>query len=73
MHRDTVIAGNIEAHALQQLTIVPATAEQRSNGRQRENPERTTEGSPTRRQASSLGQQRQDKIREGGDNRTVRS
>src|SRR5690606_11626413 len=56
IHGDAVIMDNIEAHALQQLAVVPATAEQCSNGRQRENPERTTPGSLTRCQAPPFRQ-----------------
>jgi hypothetical protein len=33
---EAVITGYIEAHAMQQLAIVPATAEQRGDGRQGE-------------------------------------
>lgn len=56
IHGDAVVTDNIEANALQQLAVVPATAEQCSNGRQREDSERTAPGSSMRCQASSFWQ-----------------
>nr|VXZ85472.1 Uncharacterised protein [Klebsiella pneumoniae] len=53
IHRNPLITGNIDAHALQQLSIVPATAEQRGDSREGENRERRAPGPASWRESPS--------------------